>query len=217
MPLLNPSRRPMLLRRTVVVAAVGAAALMALRREEIAAWIQPAAPAAAAADRMSAELLQAAQRADMCTGANAVGVGLRGEYFEQASLGGTARLVRIDEVVDFDQTLQWPSGTGEKPISSVRWSGWVRAPISGAYRFHADAPGMRVLIARKLVAGGGAPADEKVDLSAGRFYPVEVVVEQLTNSDARIRLEWTAPHGARYVVPKALLNLPTETATAPKA
>ena len=26
------------------------------------------------------------------------------------------------------------------------------------------------------------------------------------------RLEWTAPHGARFLVPRALLYLPTETA-----
>ncbi|WP_084360384.1 PA14 domain-containing protein [Hydrogenophaga palleronii] len=213
----SSSRRSQVLRWGLVLAALGGAALLVLRRDDVLAPARPVPPVTDTADRMAAELLQAAQRADMCTSANPAGVGLRGEYFDKAFLKGSPRLVRTDGVVDFDQAVKWPSGTTQKPVSSVRWSGWVRAPISGGYRFHADAPGMRVLIARKLVAGGDAPADEKVELAAGRFYPIEVTVDRLANSVARIRLEWTAPHGARYVVPKALLNLPTETATAPKA
>ncbi len=169
-----------------------------------------------AGDRMSAELLRAAERADICTAANAVGTGLRAEYFSGTDLRGTAQVVRVDEVVDFDGAVQWPAGTSAPAAASVRWSGWIKAPLSGKYRFHADAPHMRVLVARKVVAGEGATAGELVELAAGRFYPVEVVVSQLPTADQRIRLEWTAPHGARYVVPKALLNPPTETVAAPR-
>ena len=35
---------------------------------------------------MAVELVRAAERADICTAANAVGVGLRGEYFAEALL-----------------------------------------------------------------------------------------------------------------------------------
>lgn len=167
-----------------------------------------------AMDPMTAELLRAAERADLCMSTNAVGVGLRGEYFTQADLRGTPVLVRIDELVDFDHTIQQLAEAGTQKVQSARWTGWIKAPISGQYRFHADAPGMRVMVARNLVAGDGASPDVKVDLAAGRFYPVEMTVSQITNTDARMRLEWTAPHGARYVVPRSLLQLPSDTVSA---
>lgn len=170
--------------------------------------------AAPSADRMSAELIRAAERAGICSAANAVGVGLRGEYFTEASLHGEPALVRVDGVVDFDSSMAWPPGTAGKPVS-VRWRGWVKPPLSGGYQFHADAPGMQVWVARHLVAGEGVAPGEKVDMAAGRFYPIEIVLDPVSDSKNRIRLEWTAPHGARYVLPKALLHLPTDTTSAP--
>lgn len=160
---------------------------------------------------MAAELVRADARADMCSASNAVGVGLRGEYFAEQALRGAAMLVRVDDVIDFDQSIKWPTGDQAHTASSVRWSGWIKPPLSGLYRFHADAPHMQIFLARDLVAGEGAAPAHKVDLAAGRFYPIEILVSKLTDSPDRIRLEWTAPHGARFVVPKALLHLPTET------
>jgi hypothetical protein len=165
-------------------------------------------------DRMAAELLRAADRAGICSAANAVGVGLRGEYYSESSLRGRAALVRVDDVVDFESSMKLTTNIEVRPVS-VRWSGWVKPPLSGLYRFHAEAPNMRVLVARNLVAGAGVPMDQKVNLSAGRFYPIEVIVSKITHSDTRIRLEWTAPHGARYVIPRALLHLPSETVVPP--
>ncbi len=196
-------------RRSLTLALVGAGALAALRQDVV-----DSAAASPATDRMTAELLRAAERADICTSANAVGVGLRGEYFAEANLRGPVKLMRIDEVVDFDHSFQSHAASNGQAVGSVRWRGWVKAPLSGTYRFHSDAPGMTILVAREPVAGEGAVAEGKIDLAAGRFYPVEIVVNRVTQSDKRIRLEWTAPHGARYVVPRALLHLPTDNVTA---
>lgn len=200
----------MLLHRSLFVAAIGVVALLLLRSDAL-ERIRPA----SSPDRMAAELLRAADRAGICSAANAVGVGLRGEYFAEPSLRGQVALVRVDGVVDFDPSMDWPSDNAARP-ASVRWSGWIKPSLSGHYRFHADAPNMQVLVARNVVAGAGAAPDEKVELAAGRFYPIEIIVSQLTNSDTRIRLEWTAPHGARYVVSKALLHLPSETVAKPR-
>lgn len=208
----SSSRRSTLLRRSFILAVAAGGAILALRRDVL----RPTQDEPAR-DRMAAELLRAAERANICTAANAVGVGLRGEYFSETSLRGTKRIVRVDDVVDFDRSIKGPAGVVSQTVSSVRWSGWIKAPLSGKYLFHADAPNMRIMVAHKAVAGGDAPEAQKVDLDAGRFYPIEIVVNQLTDSDARIRLEWTAPHGARYVVPKALLHLPTEAVAIPKA
>lgn len=213
--LLHPSRRPRLLALSLGLVAVGVGAALLLRHGS-GLW-QPA--RAPQGDLMAAELLRADARADLCTAVNAIGAGLRGEYFAEPALRGAAALVRVDSVVDFDAlSLRSPSGQAEPRAVSVRWSGWIKPPLSGKYRFHADAPHMRVLVARNVVAGEGAAADTQVDLAAGRFYPIEVIVAQLPDGGVPIRLEWTAPHGARYLVPRALLHLPTETvATKPVA
>ncbi len=210
----HPARKAKLQRRAVLAATVGVTAvagagLWLFSRKETA---QPGTPT----DRMTAELVRADARADMCSASNAVGVGLRGEYFAAPSLRGAAALVRVDDIVDFDQSIQWPMDDKAQKVSSVRWSGWIKPPLSGAYRFHADAPNMQVFLARELVAGEGVAPTNKVDLAAGRFYTIEIVVSKLTDSPNRIRLEWTAPHGARFVVPKALLHLPSDTVATPR-
>jgi hypothetical protein len=204
-----PSSRRKLIRRLAILATVGGVGIASFQSDR-----SVSKPDGASSDRMADELLSAAGRADMCTAVNAVGVGLKGEYFAEADLAGSTRLVRIDDVIDFDASVGNASGNEREPVRSVRWSGWLKAPISGSYRFHADAPGMRVSVARTVVAETGVASGEKIDLAAGRFYPVEVEVRELVASAPRIRLEWTAPHGARYVVPKALLHLPTDSVPA---
>jgi len=205
-----PSRRWPLSRLTTALLVVGAGALVFGFVFREALGIGPAAKRTPM-DPMTAELLRAAERADMCTATNAVGVGLRGEYFPEPNLLGAPVLVRVDDVVDFDRAIQQPTAVATQTARSVKWTGWVKAPITGPYRFHAEAPAMKVLVARQLLAGEGAPADARIDLAAGRYYPIEVIVSRFTDSDARIRLEWTAPHGARYVVPRSLLQLPSDT------
>lgn len=164
----------------------------------------------APADRRAQELQVAASRADVCSPRNPSGVGLQGEYFADEGCRGAPLLTRIDPVVDFDAAFDWPlERAGERP-RSVRWSGWVKPPVSGRYRFHvAGNASARVEVARVNVADAGEPA--AVVLDAGRFVPVRIELDSLSRAQARVAFEWTAPHGARYVVPRALLHLPTET------
>lgn len=148
----------------------------------------------------------------MCTSANAVGVGLRGEYFAGKIGQGEPLLVRVDSTVFFDGSLAWPdSMSGSRP-RSVRWTGWIKAPLTGKYRFHADAQGLSVSIAKQIVAGPGASSPDPIDLSIGRFYPILLELSEIRPGMGEVRLEWTAPHGARYLVPRSLLFLPSETA-----
>jgi hypothetical protein len=206
------SNRRLFLRGSSALVCAGVGAVLLLRKDEIASALT-----SPSADRMADELLRAAERADLCSAKNAVGTGLRGEYFAKEGLQGPVQLVRVDEVIDFDRSISTAASPSAPSISSVRWSGWLKASISGAYSFHADAPNMQIIVARQIVAGAEARPGEKIDLAAGRFYPIEIRVTQLAASDRRIQLEWTAPHGARYVVPRALLHPPTETvAVAPK-
>jgi hypothetical protein len=122
-------------------------------------------------------------------------------------------LTRIDSSIDFGGSIAWPADGSRPAPKSIRWTGWVKAPMTGRYQFHFDLPDARVQVARQTVAGTNAPREAFLDLIAGRFYPISVELGTIDGDRMpRIRLEWTAPHGARYVVPRALLNLPTDTA-----
>jgi hypothetical protein len=167
--------------------------------------------AAQARGALGPELAIAAQRGALCSSANAVGVGLLGEYFGAAGFRGQKLISRVDPVIDFDSTFDRTSGSAA-PIRSVRWQGWIRAPLGGDYRFHINLPSATLTVAlRKLPQ---TPGDATVvSLAAGRFYPVLCEVPTLPEViPERVRLEWTTPFGARYVIPRSLLHLPTEQA-----
>jgi hypothetical protein len=70
-----------------------------------------------------------------------------------------------------------------------------------------------------VVVGDPVGTSELVEMSAGRFYPVLIELKGLNPAAAqqRVRLEWTAPHGARYLIPRALLHQPTETSPASRS
>lgn len=144
----------------------------------------------------------------LCTAANAVGVGLQGAYFEGERASGRLLLERIDPVIDFAPGFALPPGTA--PAQSVRWKGWIKAPLSGKFRFHATVPGLSIRVANQPAAGEGAPESHAVEMAAGRFYPIQIELARSAAVERALRLEWTAPHGARYVVPKALLFAPTD-------
>ncbi|MES2888974.1 MAG: PA14 domain-containing protein [Pseudomonadota bacterium] len=151
----------------------------------------------------------AQQRADMCGAGNAVGVGLKGEYYAEPDLKGPVLLSRVDPLIDFDNRFEWPAEQAAAAPRSVRWTGWIKPPLAGRYRFHADAPGLKVSVANQVVAGVGAADNAGVDMALGRFYPVTVEAQALdANHPGRWRFEWTAPHGMRYLVPTALLFVP---------
>jgi PA14 domain len=195
-------------RRRVLLAAAGAVAV---------GLAGPRAARSAQANPMAeAELARAARRGELCSISNATGTGLRGEYYAGEPGKGDPLLVRVDATVDFDPALEWPAQLAAKRPASARWSGWVKPPISGRYRFHADQNAARLVVARQVMAGPGAAADGSIELAAGRFYPITLEIAQLAAMTGRLRLEWTAPHGARYLVPRALLFLPSEAVPATK-
>jgi hypothetical protein len=166
--------------------------------------------ASAPVDLAEVEARRAAQKAELCGAGNVAGAGLRGEYFGEEMTRGATLLVRIDGVVDFDSSLDWPvERSGTRP-RSVRWTGWIKPPMTGTYRFHVDAPSARVLVSRQVLVGKDAPEGAHLDMAAGRYYPITVELQRIGSRTERIRLEWTAPHGARFVVPRPLLYPPTE-------
>ena len=189
-------------------------------------WPVAASPSSSGTGRSSASTLvahvsglsqvevdRADWRAQICSGANAVGVGLRGEYFARTGWKGEPLLVRTDATLEFDSRLDWPDTASAAP-RSVRWSGWLRAPLTGRYRFHGDPQGVVIEISGRAVAGPKVLDDAPVELAAGRFYPITVALERIDPAAGALRLQWTAPHGARFTIPRNALFLPTESVKA---
>ena len=101
------------------------------------------------------------------------GTGLQAQYYNDHSEGayplanpfaGTPVLTRTDPTVDFS----WGEGSPGSPVDannfSVKWTGQLKAPVSGTYTFTVTAPAKIVLRAFDL---------QKVDTSGGARRPVE--------------------------------------------
>lgn len=159
--------------------------------------------------QLPGELKYAKQRADLCGAGNAVGGGLRGEYFSAPGWAGSLLFTRIDRSIDFEAGLELPVEQAQQ-VRSVRWTGWIKPPVAGNFQFHADAPGMRVKVSQQWVAGEGALSGATTEMALGRFYPITVELSFLDPAyRGRWRLDWTAPHGMRFLIPTALLFAPT--------
>jgi len=200
--------RRAVLRRLAAVT-LGAGAVV---RDAGAAAAADGTPTGAAA---AAEFKRAAQRAELCSASNVAGAGLRGEYFANARAHGSPVLTRVDGPIDFASDLEWPQELKKIRPVLVRWTGWVKPVVTGRYRFHAESKGSVITVARQVLAGKEAPPEAGIELAAGRYYPIGMEWIVSAGSSERARLEWTAPYGARFLVPRTLLYLPTETAVKP--
>lgn len=131
--------------------------------------------------------------------------GLTGTYYDNINFTGTA-VTRIDPSVDFN----WGSGSPDVSIGpdtfSVRWTGYVRAPLTGNYFFQTRSDdGVRLWVNGILVINNWtdhAPTDNTsaaVALTAGTDYPV--VMEFYENGGgAEARLRWQRPGDASFAV-----------------
>jgi len=148
---------------------------------------------------------RAEQSMQMCSSANGSGVGLLAEYFGADQCKGIPVLSRVEGPIDWDPAELWSEG---RP-ASARWHGWVKPPIPGNYRFHATHPGARIVVARQSFPDENDQSKAVISLEAGRYYPISLEVHALHVSTSPIRLEWIAPHGMQFLIPKSLLYLPT--------
>lgn len=168
---------------------------------------QPARPGPSGA--AGAKALHAEEPGLRCSPRNAAGAGLRGEYFERENRAGQPLLVRTDGVVACEAVwalAQQPSGLLAR---SARWNGWVKAPLPGRYRFHFDHADARIVVgAVDFSLHASAPQPAGLDMAAGRFYPITVELDRIGEPGGKAQLEWTPPHGHRFLVSRAMLFLP---------
>ncbi len=123
-----------------------------------------------------------------CVNNDSIHQGLRGEYFDNASLSGKPVFTRIDPAVRFQWTLFSPDPERLPPdFYSVRWSGTLTSPVDGSYRIGVEGnDGYRLYIDDSLLIDNWIPVSYGTTLSE---FPLQ------KGREYKLRLEFTAPTG----------------------
>ena len=139
----------------------------------------------------------------------ATGTGLFGEYFDNKNLS-SRKLSRTDTTVNFE----WGSGSPDALIGadtfSVRWSGWVHAPITGGYTFYTTSDdGVRLWVDNQLLINnwtdhGATENSGSITLTAGKKYDIKLEYYE-NGGAATIKLSWAPPGQAKQIIPQERL------------
>lgn len=132
------------------------------------------------------------------------GQGLYGEYFDNPDLSGQPVTGGVDSAVDF----YWdPTETPDPRLKgvnfSIRWTGELRAPVTGRYSFYTVSDdGVRLWIDNKELIDNWTDHDTTTDtasvrLVAGHTYKIRLEYYQ-REGGARIKLAWVPP-GAKLM------------------
>jgi glucose/arabinose dehydrogenase len=138
------------------------------------------------------------------------GGGLLGTYFNNADFTG-ASVTRLDPVVNFDWGGSAPvPGIGPDTFS-VRWTGEVRAKVTGAHTFYTlSDDGVRLFVNGQAVVDnwtlhGRTENAGTINLTAGQRYDIRM--EFFENASLAVaQLRWSAPGLAKEVVPATHLH-----------
>ena len=136
------------------------------------------------------------------------GTGLRGRYFSNVTLEGPPALTRVDTGIDLDLNTNGPGGGLAQQNISVRWEGYVEAPVSGTYTFYTRTDdGARLWVnGRQLVDAwvdravtedAGAPT---FDLKAGQRVPIRFEFYQGAGG-GEAHLLWSYPGQDKQTIP----------------
>jgi beta-glucosidase len=128
------------------------------------------------------------------------GPGLTGTYYGSTDFSGPPVATQVDPVPAVSGA---PSIPGLPTAWSVRWTGTLTAPSSGAYRFSVSGNGaFKVLIGGKLVAGSAYAdfatlAQGMAGLTAGQPVPITVEYAAIQAiGPAALSIGWRAPDPA---------------------
>jgi beta-glucosidase len=128
------------------------------------------------------------------------GPGLTGTYYGNTDFSGTPVATQTDPVPAVNGA---PSIPGLPAAWSVRWTGTLTAPTSGAYRFSVSGNGaFRVFVGGKLIASSAYAdfatlAQGMADLTAGQPVPITVEYAAIQAiGPATLSIGWQAPDPA---------------------
>lgn len=131
--------------------------------------------------------------------------GLLGNYYNNTNLSGNPAGTRLDTNINFD----W--GTGSPGVSNVNsnqfgvvWTGKLRAPTTGNYRFQTVSDdGVRLWVNNQLIINNwndhAAATDTSTTIALQAGYAYDVRLEYYENTgQAVIRLLWSPPGTATF-------------------
>ncbi len=122
--------------------------------------------------------------------------GLQAAYYNNVSLTGTPFLSRQDPRIDFHWTLFGPSTGMDAGFYSVRWTGQLISPVSGAYKIGLEGnDGYRLYINDKLLVDQWSKQSYRTVLvnylfEKGKRYTIRVEFYE-PRGNASIKLVWT--------------------------
>ena len=147
------------------------------------------------------------------------GTGLRGQYYNDSSsttyplanpFAGSPVLIRTDATVDF----YWDTNSPGSPVNSnrfsVKWTGQVKAPVSGNYTFTVTGDdGIRLFLNGAKVIDewrdqGAAAYSYTTTLTAGTSYTIELHYYE-NGGEAECRLHWRYPGQSDQAIPRSQL------------
>jgi beta-glucosidase len=134
--------------------------------------------------------------------------GLLGSYYRGHFDSGPV-ITRADGAVDFDWADRAPDAALDDDDFSVRWTGWITAPVTGHYTL-----GMRCATQCRLFLGNMPIAQGRSDhepttisggvpMRAGMAYPIRLELEH-EKYDAIAQLLWETPGGRGDEVAEAV-------------
>jgi mannan endo-1,4-beta-mannosidase len=147
------------------------------------------------------------------------GSGLRGQYYNDSSstpyplanpFAGSPVLTRTDATIDFNWSTGSPSSPTTANFFSVKWTGQVKAPVSGTYTFTVIGDdGVRLFLnGVKVIDGwrdqGATSYAYTTTLTAGTLYNIELQYYE-HEGDATCRLQWSYPGQATQIIPQSQL------------
>jgi hypothetical protein len=156
---------------------------------------------------------------DLPTSSGGTGTGLRGDYFNNPTDGayplsnpfaGSPVLTRTDATVDFDWDDDSPTSQVNSNFFSARWTGQVKAPVSGSYTFTVTGDdGVRLYLDGQLVIDGWADQyatsySYTTTLTAGTLYNIELHYYE-HGGDASCWLGWSYPEQSTQTIPSSQL------------
>ena len=140
---------------------------------------------------------------------NGTDPGLKGEYFNNQELRGSAATVRTDRRIDFNWGRYNPTPDLKGNNFSVRWTGKLTPPESGNYTigFTAD-DGARLYVDGKLLVDAWTSnpmrtATNEITLEGGRSYDLRLEYFQ-NNRENIVKLVWSYPLLAERMLAEAV-------------
>jgi hypothetical protein len=143
----------------------------------------------------------------------APGGGIRGFYFNNASVSGLPIFTQVDPKIDFDWAAASPTGLPADGFS-VRWVGELSVPYSETYTFYANTDdGVRLWVngvqLLNLWTNRRAPTEAKASmaLAGGQRYPITMEFYN-AEGNAIAQLSWESESIPKDIVPQGAFSLP---------